>query len=76
LRWSSQLPAAQEAARPLLTQSALERILALVPNEWLLPVSGAETPEAKRTGYVEYFLRRLESNGFLEEAVEARAHLV
>ena len=76
LRWASELAAAHEAARPLLTRNALERILALAPDEWLLPAPGAETPGAKRTGYVEYFLRRLESNGFLEEAVEARAHLV
>jgi hypothetical protein len=80
LRWASQLAAAQQVAQPLLTGEALETVLAQVPDAWLLPVPGAETPTAKRAGYLDYFLRRLASSsgggGFLEEAVEAHAHLV
>ena len=76
LRWASQLAAAQESARLLLTREALESVLALVPDAWLLPVSGAEIPAAKRAGYLEYFLRRLDSSGFGEEAIQAHARLV
>jgi hypothetical protein len=76
LRWASQLAAAQESARLLLTREALESVLALVPDAWLLPVSGAEIPAAKRAGYLEYFLRRLDSPGFGEEAIQAHARLV
>lgn len=76
LRWASGLTAAQDAARLLLTSEALERVLALVPDGWLLPEPGAETPAAKRAGYLQYFLRRLASVGFLEEAEQAHAQLV
>jgi hypothetical protein len=76
LRWASELPEAQEKGRALLTRAALEGVLAVVPDAWLLPVPGGETPTAKRAGYVDYFLRRLESDDFLKEAVQAHAHLV
>ncbi len=76
LRWASQMPAAREAALPLLTRAALDGVLALVPDAWLLPEAGADTPGAKRAGYVDYFVRRLASTGFVEEAVEAHARLV
>jgi hypothetical protein len=76
LRWASELPEAQEKGRALLTRPALEGVLARVPDAWLLPVPGGETPTAKRAGYVDYFLRRLESDDFLKEAVQAHAHLV
>jgi hypothetical protein len=79
LRWASQLAAIQQAARPLLMREALEQVLSLVPDAWLLPVPGGETPAAKRAGYVDYFLRRLDSGtsgGFVEEAAQAHVHLV
>jgi hypothetical protein len=80
MRWANQLEAVQKAARPALTREALQNVLNQVPDAWLLPVPRAETPAAKRAGYIEYFLRRLESvaggGGFLEEAVQAHAHLV
>jgi hypothetical protein len=78
LPWASQIDAAYQAARQLLTSSALENVLRQVPDAWLLPAPGAETPAAKRAGYLDYFLRRLESarDGFTEEAIQAHAHLV
>src|SRR3984957_7391620 len=42
LRWASQLEAAHQAAQPLLTPSALENVLTLVPDAWLLPAPGVE----------------------------------
>jgi hypothetical protein len=78
LRWASQLEIVHEDVLSLFTSAALENVLAKVPDAWLLPVPSAETPVAKRAGYLDYFLRRLESasSGFLEEAVQAHAHLV
>jgi hypothetical protein len=79
LRWANQLKTAQQTALPLLTRDAFEKVLAHVPDAWLLPAAGAETPAAKRAGYVDYFVRRLKSadqGGFLEEAEQAHAHLV
>lgn len=53
------------------------RILFELPDEWLLPEPSADTPDAKRAGYLEYFLRRLDATpSFVEEALHARARLV
>jgi hypothetical protein len=76
LRWASQLKAVHQAALPLLTREALESVLRLVPDAWLLPEPGAATSAAKRAGYVDYFLRRLASTGFVEEAEQAHARLI
>ncbi|MCC6391036.1 MAG: aminotransferase class I and II [Bryobacterales bacterium] len=77
LPWAAGLEDADVWLRPRLTQSVLEEILRQVPDEWLLPAHGAETPEAKRAGYVEYFLTRLEAAPlFVEEGQHARARLV
>jgi hypothetical protein len=55
----------------------LESVLEDVPNDWLIREPGAETPEAKRTGYLQYLLMRLEAAPlFVEEALNARANLV
>ena len=77
LPWAEDLEAADAALRPKLTRSGIEQIVAGVPNEWLVPVPGAETPQAKRDGYLQYFLKRLETAPlFVEEALHARAKLV
>jgi len=77
LPWAAGLEDADVWLRPRLTRSVLEEILRQAPDEWLLPAHGAETPEAKRAGYVEYFLTRLEAAPlFVEEAQHARARLV
>jgi hypothetical protein len=76
LPWATQLETVDQAVRPLLTSAAIERVLTLVPDAWLLPAAGVETPAAKRAGYLNYFLHRLKSAGFLEEALRARANLV
>ncbi len=76
LRWASRMPAAREAALALLTSEALEGVLALVPDAWLLPEAGADTAGCQKSWLCDYFVRRLASVGFLEEAVEAHARLV
>ncbi|MCZ2151512.1 MAG: aminotransferase class I and II [Bryobacterales bacterium] len=77
LPWAAGLEDADVWLRPRLTRGVLEEILRQVPDEWLPPEQGAETPEAKRAGYVEYFLTRLEATPlFIEEAQNARARLV
>ena len=42
-----------------LTPGALTAVLAEVPDEWLEPVPGAESPDALRERYVAYLLARL-----------------
>jgi hypothetical protein len=42
-----------------VSAEALRAVLAEVPDEWLEPVPGAETPGALRTRYVDYLLARV-----------------
>lgn len=77
LPWASEISAAGEQLQPLISESMLVGVLAKVPDDWLLPVEGATTPEAKRAAYVTYFLERLAAAPlFVEEAERARASLV
>lgn len=77
LPWAANIEAADRALASKLDRAVLTEVLAAVPDDWLLPVPGAETPEAKRAAYVEYFVRRLEArSSFVEEAIRARAELV
>ncbi len=75
LPWAEGLEAADAWLRPRLTRAVLEQILQHVPDDWLPPTD--ETPDAKRAGYLQYFLTRLEAAPcFVEEALNARARLV
>jgi hypothetical protein len=78
LRWSAEdhvfgdrapeLPAVDAELRALLGREAFAEILAEVPDSWLEPVPGAETPQALRTAYVEFLTARLGSTTWLPEA--------
>jgi hypothetical protein len=77
LPWAEGLEDADEWMRSRLTRTVLEQILQQVPDDWLLPEPTAGTPDAKRAGYLQYFLTRLEAAPFfVEEALHARALLV
>ena len=77
LPWANDLEAADTWLRPRLTRPILEQILLQVPDVWLLPEPAVGTSDAKRAGYLQYFLARLEAAPtFVEEAVHARASLV
>ena len=63
--------------RPSADKAAFTGIVEQVPDDWLLPVPGAETPARKRAAYVDYFLRRLEAAPkFVKEAMRAHAELL
>jgi hypothetical protein len=71
------LEAADAWLRPRLTRAVLEQILQQVPDDWLVTEAAAGTPDARRAGYLSYFLARLEAApSFVEEALHARARLV
>ncbi|WP_263411513.1 HipA family kinase [Terriglobus tenax] len=72
LPWATDVRGAGKLARAKLNRAEFERILALVPDVWLEVEEGAETPDAKRAAYVEFFLKRLASHAFEEEAEHAR----
>src|SRR5579862_2824873 len=56
LPWAEGLEDADEWMRSRLTRPVLEQILQQVPDDWLLPEAAAGTPDAKRAGYLRYFL--------------------
>jgi hypothetical protein len=53
------LPAADEEIRAVLAEDVFEEVLAEVPDAWLDPVPGAETPDALRAAYVAFLTARL-----------------
>ena len=61
----SDLPAADDRISALLTASTLVEILAKVPDDWLEPVPGAETPDALRQAYVAFLEARLATREWL-----------
>ncbi len=55
----SGLPAVDRVLAPRVTRDLLVDVLAQVPDAWLEPVPGAETPEELRAAYVDFLLARL-----------------
>jgi hypothetical protein len=58
-RYAPQALAQDEELASRLTREGLTRVVAEVPEEWLEPAPGAETPELLRQRYVEHLLARL-----------------
>ena len=71
---ASSIAAADEQLAPLVTRGLLERIVAAVPDAWLLDGAGTmRRPEEHRRAYVDYLLERLRApRPFVEEADRAR----
>jgi hypothetical protein len=66
LRHYLEVFAAEDARlRGLLDESAFSEIVATVPDPWLEPVPGAETPDALRAAYVGFLKARLGSRVWL-----------
>lgn len=67
---ANDIHAADEVFAPLVTEDALTKIVADVPDDWL---DAEDTPALTRRGYVEYFAARMEGpRAFVEEAERAR----
>ena len=60
-RFAAQARAQDESLAARLTPDALAEVVAQVPDEWLEPVPGAETPAAVRQRYVDFLLARVGS---------------
>lgn len=74
---ASELPAANELARTLLTPARLKAIVALVPDEWLLQDAPFETVAEHRQAYLHFLETRLaHSETFVKEAQHAREGLI
>lgn len=77
LPWANSLAEADAQSRSLLKEDTFGRIISDIPDAWLTQADGAATPDARRTGYVSYLLRRLAAApAFVEEAARARAGIV
>ncbi len=77
LPWASEIQSAAAQARSLLNRETFRHILDQVPGPWLDSIPSEQTPAEKRTEYVDFFLRRLESSAIFEqEAIQAHARLV
>jgi hypothetical protein len=62
------LAAADEEITGLLGEQEFTGVLAGVPDEWLEPVPGADTPDAVRQAYVSFLVERLSTRQWLPEA--------
>ncbi|HEU4811074.1 MAG TPA: HipA family kinase [Nocardioides sp.] len=65
------LPAADDEIRALLDDGVFAEVLAEVPDAWLEPVPGAETPDAVRAAYVAFLNARLGTRQWLPQGVLA-----
>ena len=73
LRWASGLRDADAELSALLTTDVIDRVVRLIPDEWLAEDSYFADIDSHRAAYVDYLVRRLESpHAWLEEAVRAR----
>lgn len=74
LRFADDLPAADEALTARLTPTAIDQIVQLIPDPWLLDNVPFTEVNQHRAAYNEYLVRRLETpHAFLEEALRARS---
>ncbi|WP_243640494.1 HipA family kinase [Nocardioides jejuensis] len=60
------LEAIDRRARATLSRAAFEEILADVPDAWLEPVPGADSPDAVRAAYVAFLDARLQATAWWE----------
>ena len=67
LAFAGQLSAADEEVRAGLSPDVFAEVLAAVPDAWLEPVPGAESPDAARAAYVEFLSARLAARQWLPE---------
>ena len=70
-RYAGGLPAADREIGDLLDERALAEVVAEVPDAWLEPVPGAETPAELRAAYVRFLTARLGTRQWLPAAEEA-----
>jgi hypothetical protein len=68
-RFLVDLPEADAEIRPRLDEAVFAEVLAEVPDAWLEPVPGAESPEQQRAAYVAFLTARLGARQWLPEVV-------
>lgn len=77
LPWASAMEQAAATARERLDHAKLAEIVGHVPDPWLASIPGGLSPEARRAGYLDFFVRRLAAASIFEqEAIDARSRLI
>lgn len=77
LPWATEIAQAANAAHERLTEPVLRGIVEMIPEAWLEAIPGSVDAAERRAGYIDFFLRRLESSAaFEEEAIRAQSRLV
>jgi hypothetical protein len=67
LSYAHDLPGADEEIRARLDEQAFADVVAQVPDAWLEPVPGAQSPDELRAAYVRFLAARLETRQWLPE---------
>jgi len=75
LRWATELREADAELAPRLTGEVIERVLALIPDDWLGDEPRFASIEEHRNGYRDYLLARLQSRARWLEAANAQARV-
>jgi hypothetical protein len=77
LPWATELELVNEEFSAMLPTDLIQRIVALVPEEWLLTEPAFESAAAHRAAYVEFLETRIaNSEIFVKEAQHARTTLI
>lgn len=77
LPFANDLEWADAAFRPLLTETLIHAIVAMIPDEWLVGEDSFASVEQHRNAYAQFLVGRLENSGvFVKEAQYAKATLV
>jgi hypothetical protein len=77
LRFAEHIPQADAALRSRLTPDVLQRLVNLMPQEWLSEETLFSTVAEHRAAYLSYLQSRLDASElFIEEAINARRQFV
>ena len=77
LPYADRLEEADRLMRQAITPRTLNKIVDLVPDEWLIEEGMSETAEDRRNGYKTFLTKRLaNSRVFVQKAIEERNKLV
>ena len=77
LPFADRLREADSLMRQAITPRTLNKIVDLLPDEWLLEEGETVTPEEKRRGYRKFLTKRLANSGiFVDKAIEERNKLI
>lgn len=73
LRYADHLPEADRLMRQAITPRTLQKIVGLIPLEWLREENSAISPEERRQAYADFLLERLKNTSvFVNEAIRQK----